>query len=61
MAAAAVDRAVNPVHGSTVDHTEGVRPALIRTVRTRSSGRGRVHARDGGMRAGNRGGAAALR
>jgi hypothetical protein len=26
MAAAAVDHAMNPVHGSTVDCTEGVRP-----------------------------------
>jgi hypothetical protein len=60
-AAVAVDRAINPVHRSTVDRTEGVHPALIRTVRARSNGRGRVHARDSSARAGNRSGMAALR
>jgi hypothetical protein len=61
MAAAAVDCAVNPVHGSTVDRTEGVRPALIRAIRGRSHGPGLVRAGRGGERNEGRGGAAALR
>jgi hypothetical protein len=36
--------AVNPVHGSTVDHTEGVHPDLIRAVRGRSHGPGGLQA-----------------
>jgi hypothetical protein len=51
-AVAAVDRVVNPVHGSTVDRTEGVRPALIRSVRVRSSGPGLERAGRGGGHAG---------
>jgi hypothetical protein len=34
----AVDRAVHPVHGSTVDRTKGYPPDLIRTVCERSQG-----------------------
>jgi hypothetical protein len=47
-AAAAVNRAVNSVHRSTVDRIEGVRPALIRSVRARSSGQGLERAGRGG-------------
>jgi hypothetical protein len=57
----AVDRAVHPVHGSTVDRTKGYPPDLIRTVCEGSHSLGRVRARNGGARAGDRGGAAALR
>jgi hypothetical protein len=57
----AVDRAVHPVHGSTEDRTKGYPPDLIRTVCERSHGPKRARARNGGARAGDRGGAAALR
>jgi hypothetical protein len=56
----AVDRAVHPVHGSTVDRTKGYAPDLISTVRERSHGPRRVRARNGSARAGDRGGAAVL-
>jgi hypothetical protein len=57
----AVDRAVHPVHGSTVDRTMGYPPDLIRTVCEGSHSLGRVRARNDGSRAGDRGGVAALR
>jgi hypothetical protein len=52
---------VSAVHGSTVDHTEGVCPVLIRIARARSNGRGRERERGGGTRAVNRSAAAMLR
>jgi hypothetical protein len=55
---------VNPVHGSTVDRTEGVRPALIRAVRGRSHDPDCVRAMRGGGHTGTGRGrwrAAALR
>jgi hypothetical protein len=61
MAAAVMDHAMSPVHGSTVDHTEGVCPFLIRIARARSNGQGCGRARGGGARAGNWSGAVALR
>jgi hypothetical protein len=47
-AAAAVDRAVNPVPGSMVDQAKGYRLDLVRTVRGRSHGPGRERATRGG-------------
>jgi hypothetical protein len=43
---------VNPVHGSMVDRTERVRPALIRAVRRRSHGPGGLQATRGSGLAG---------
>jgi hypothetical protein len=51
-AAVAVDRAMSPAHGSTVDQAKGYPPDLIRTVRERSHDRGREHATRGGRHAG---------
>jgi hypothetical protein len=54
-AVAAVDHAVSPVHGSTVDQAKGYPPDLIRTVRGRSHDPGREHARAAAGMPGQRG------
>jgi hypothetical protein len=51
-----VDRAVSPVHGSTVDQAKGYPPDLIRTVRGRSHDPGREHATRGGGHTGTESG-----
>jgi hypothetical protein len=50
---------VNPVHGSTVDRTKGVHPALIRSVHARSNDPGLVRAGRGGGHTGTESDAAA--
>jgi hypothetical protein len=56
-----MDHVVHPTHGSTMDQAKGYPPDLIRPVRKRSHSLGCVRARNGGTRAGDRGGAAVLR